>query len=67
MDRIAYSGKVPCNVSGTSVGDYIVPIKDGTGISGVGKSNPTFEEYMSAIGIVRNIESGTPVVVVKVV
>ena len=67
VDRIAYSGKVPCNVSGTSVGDYIVPIKDGTGISGVGKPNPTLEEYMNAVGVVRSIKNGTPIVVVKTV
>lgn len=55
VDRVAYSGKVPVAVRGASVGDYIVPVQDGNGISGVALQSPTFEQYRMAVGQVRRI------------
>ena len=55
VDRIAYSGKVPCNVLGAKIGDYILAAQDGDKIVGVACSAPTFEQYLSAVGRVRKI------------
>ncbi len=65
VDRIAYSGKVPCNVTGSNVGDYIIPIQVGDGIGGVAKSSPTYDEYKQSVGVVRTISGSLPIVVVK--
>ena len=65
VDRIAYSGKVPCNVTGSSVGDYIIPVQVGDGIGGVAKSSPTYDEYKQSVGVVRTISGSLPIVVVK--
>lgn len=66
VDRIAYCGKVPVNVTNANVGDYIVPQQDGEAIKGVAISNPTFEEYQIAVGRVRRIlEDGRAEIVVK--
>jgi len=66
VDRIAFSGQVPVNVYGAAPGDYIVPSQDGTGISGIAVSNPTFEQYMQAVGKVIAIESdGRAKIIVK--
>jgi hypothetical protein len=58
VDRIAYSGKVPCNVYGAVSGDYIIaaPTLDG-GIHGitVTKSEMTFSQYQDAVGRVNRI------------
>lgn len=55
VDRIAYSGKVPCNVLNAKVGDYIVAIQDGDGITGLSVAEPTFDQYRKAVGRVRRI------------
>lgn len=56
VDRIAFSGQVPCNVYGATPGDYIVPVKEAdNSIGGVSVSNPSFEEYKRAVGIVWKI------------
>lgn len=55
VDRIAYSGKVPCNVIGASVGDYIIAVQAGENIKGVAVSTPTFEQYSICVGRVRRI------------
>ena len=65
VDRIAYSGKVPCNVTGSNVGDYIIPIQVGDGIGGIAKSSPTYDEYKQSVGVVRTISGSLPIVVVK--
>ena len=68
VDRIAFCGQVPVNVTGASVGDYIVPIQDGEGISGQAVSNPTFDEYKAAVGKVIRIEDdGRATILVRVV
>ena len=68
VDRIAFSGQVPCNVTGASVGDYIIPIADSNGkITGEAISNPTFEQYKLSVGKVWKImEDGRSWVAVKI-
>jgi hypothetical protein len=67
VDRIAFSGQVPVNVIGATVGDYIIPVQDETGITGQAVSSPTFEQYMSAVGKVIAIEDdGRAKIIVKV-
>lgn len=66
VDRIAYCGKVPVNVTGASVGDTIVPIKSGRGIGAASIKAPTFEQYQIAVGKVRRIlADGRAEIVVK--
>lgn len=66
VDRIAFSGRVPCNVTAAAAGDYIVPAQDGAGIKGTPVATPTFEQFMRAVGRVIAIEpDGRPLVMVK--
>ena len=56
IDRIAFSGQVPCNVTGANVGEYIIPIELENGkIGGQAITNPTFEQFKSAVGKVWKI------------
>lgn len=58
VDRIAYCGKVPCNVTGAAPGDYIVAVNDGSGgIKGLAVRFPTFDQYRAAVGRVNRILS----------
>jgi len=68
VDRIAFSGQVPCNVTGSNVGDYIIPIQLENGkIGGQAISNPTFEQYQIAVGKVWKImEDGRAWIAVKI-
>jgi hypothetical protein len=68
VDRIAFSGQVPCNVLGASVGDYIIPIKDEEGkISGQAVTKPTLEQYQISVGKVWKImEDGRAWIAVKI-
>ena len=67
VDRIAFAGQVPVNVTGAKAGDYIVPVVDGTGIKGISVSNPTFEQYKLAVGKVIAIDAdGRARIIVKV-
>lgn len=67
VDRIAYCGKVPVNVIGAAVGDYIIPVQDGDGIMGVPIAAPTFDQYRIAVGQVRKIlPDGRALIAVKV-
>jgi hypothetical protein len=68
VDRIAFAGQVPVNVTGATAGDYIVPVVDGTGIKGISVSKPTFEQYQLAVGKVIAIDAdGRARIIVKVV
>ncbi len=51
VDRIAFCGQVPVNVSGGKPGDYLIPkkLKDGS-IGGYYVSSPSFEEFIIAVG-----------------
>lgn len=67
VDRIAFAGQVPVNVLGASAGQYIIPVNDNGSIKGQAVSNPTFEQYQSAVGKVIAIESdGRARIIVKV-
>jgi hypothetical protein len=68
VDRIAFAGQVPVNVLGATSGQYIVPVDDNGTIKGSAVSNPTFEQYQSAVGKVIAIEAdGRARIIVKVV
>lgn len=67
VDRIAFAGQVPVNVTGAVAGQYIVPIEDNGAIKGEAISNPTFEQYQSSVGKVIAIqEDGRAIIIVKV-
>jgi hypothetical protein len=66
VDRIAFCGQVPVNLT-ANVGDYIIPqegISDSISASGV--ASPTFEQYRIAIGRVIKIEEDRPIIIVKI-
>lgn len=68
VDRIAFSGQIPINVTGASVGDYILPIDVNQKIAGQAVSNPTFEQYQAAVGKVIAIKSdGSVHIIVKII
>ena len=67
VDRIAFAGQVPVNVLGATAGQYIVPVNDNGAIKGQAISNPTFEQYMTAVGKVIAIEAdGRATIIVKI-
>ena len=67
VDRIAFSGQVPVNVTGATPGQFIIPVNDNGGIAGQAVSNPTFEQYQIAVGKVIAIEEdGRARIIVKV-
>jgi hypothetical protein len=69
VDRIAFAGQVPVNVIGATPGQYIVPVEDNGGISGIAKNETdlTLAEYMRAVGKVIAIEDdGRARIIVKV-
>ena len=56
VDRIAYSGKVPCNVTGATPGDYIVATAAADGsITGVSVTEPDFAQYRKSVGRVNRL------------
>jgi hypothetical protein len=70
VDRVAFAGQIPVNVTGATPGQYIVPVAaaDG-GITGIAKDEPdlTLPEYMRAVGKVIAIEDdGRARIIVKV-
>jgi hypothetical protein len=67
VDRIAYCGKVPVNVTDAKIGDYIVPVaKPNGGIEAVAVADVTFEQYRLSVGKVRRIlADGRAEIVVK--
>jgi hypothetical protein len=67
VDRIAFAGQVPVNVLGATPGQYIVPFNENGAIKGQAISNPTFEQYQSAVGKVIAVEQdGRARVIVKI-
>jgi hypothetical protein len=67
VDRIAFAGQVPVNVTGATAGQYIIPVNNNGAIKGEAVSNPTFEQYQIAVGKVIAIESdGRARIIVKV-
>jgi len=68
VDRIAFCGQVPVNVTGAAAGQYIIPVDDNGAIKGEAVSNPTFEQYQQAVGKVIAVEQdGRARIIVKVV
>ena len=67
VDRIAFAGQVPVNVTGATAGQYIIPINDNGAIKGEAVSNPTFEQYKISVGKVIAIDAdGRAKIIVKV-
>ena len=70
VDRIAFCGQVPVNVTNAIPGQFIIPVEtDDGGISGIAKNQAdlTFEEYMLAVGKVIAIEDdGRARIIVKI-
>ena len=67
VDRIAFAGQIPVNVTGATPGQYIVPVNDNGAIKGEAVSNPTFEQYQQSVGKVIAIEQdGRARIIVKV-
>jgi hypothetical protein len=68
VDRISFSGQVPCNVLGANVGDYIIPIQTEDGkITGQAVASPSFEQYQISVGKVWKImEDGRAWIAVKI-
>jgi hypothetical protein len=68
VDRIAFSGQVPVNVTGAEAGQFIVPVQAaGDTIGGIAVRNPTFEQYQLAVGKVIAIEDdGRARIIVKI-
>jgi len=66
VDRIAFCGQVPVNVTGATAGQYIIPVNDNGAIKGQTISNPTFEQYQQAVGKVISVTNGTPTIIVKI-
>jgi hypothetical protein len=68
VDRISFSGQVPCNVTGANVGDYIIPIEIENGkIGGQAVTTPTFQQYQISVGKVWKImEDGRAWIAVKI-
>jgi hypothetical protein len=69
VDRIAFSGQVPVNVTGATAGQYIVPVESNDGITGVAvnEADMTLEQYIKAVGKVIAIEDdGRARIIVKV-
>jgi hypothetical protein len=68
VDRIAFAGQVPVNVTNAIAGQYIIPVNDDGAIKGEAVSNPTFEQYQMAVGKVIALEpDGRAKIIVKVV
>jgi hypothetical protein len=55
VDRVAYSGKVPCNVLNTTPGGYIIAVDDAGSIAGEFVDDPDFAQYKRAVGRVNRI------------
>jgi hypothetical protein len=70
VDRIAFAGQVPVNVTSAAPGQYIVPfVTEDGGITGIAKDEAdlTLAEYMRAVGKVIAIEDdGRARIIVKV-
>ena len=70
VDRIAFSGQVPVNVTGATPGQHIIPTAAADGsIEGTAKTEAdlTMAEYMSSVGKVIAIEDdGRAKIIVKV-
>lgn len=68
VDRVAFAGQVPVNITGAVPGQYIVPVDDNGAIkpTAVDEANMTLAMYMKAVGKVIAIEpDGRAKIIVK--
>lgn len=67
VDRIAFSGQVPVNITTANPGDYIIPVNNDTDhIALVAVSSPTFDQYLVSVGKVVALEAdGRARIIVK--
>jgi hypothetical protein len=67
VERIAYSGKVPCNIEGGQPGDFLIPTAGlFDSINGEYVATPTIEELYQSVGRVRNVNNdGKPIIAVN--
>ena len=69
VDRIAFSGQVPVNVTGATAGQYIVPIANQDGSIGgqaISESEMTLQQYMQSVGKVISVVGHVTTIIVKV-
>jgi len=69
VDRIAFAGQVPVNVTSATAGQYIIPVNNNGAIKGVAKNEAelTMSDYIKAVGKVIAIEQdGRARIIVKV-
>jgi hypothetical protein len=66
VDRIAFAGQVPVNVMGATAGQYIIPVNNSGAIKGQAISNPTFEQYKTAVGKVISVANSITTIIVKI-
>jgi hypothetical protein len=69
VDRIAFSGQVPVNVTGATAGQYIVPVANQDGSIGgetVSESAITLQQYMQSVGKVISVANNVTTIIVKV-
>jgi hypothetical protein len=65
VDRIAFCGQVPINISNATVGSYIIADDVSNKIVAKAVSNPTFEEYKNAVGKVVSANDNKVIIIVK--
>jgi hypothetical protein len=68
VDRIAFCGQVPVNVTSATVGQYIIPFNDNGAIKGVAinEDDLTMSQYIKSVGKVIKVVDGKPTIIVKV-
>ena len=69
VDRIAFAGQVPVNLTGATVGQYIVPISNSDGSIGgqaINESDLTLQQYAKSVGKVISIINNVTTIIVKV-
>jgi len=71
VDRIAFSGQVPVNITNFNVGNYIVPLATADNkitVAAIASASITFEQYRAAVGrIIAKQDDGRALVIVKVI
>ena len=69
VDRIAFCGQVPVNVTGAVSGQYIVPVNDNGAIKGIAinEDDLTMSQYIKAVGKVIKVVNGIPTIIVKII
>lgn len=68
VDRVAFSGQVPVNITAGKPGDFIVPQRNADGtIGGIPVTDPGLTQYVLSVGRIKNFgEDGRANIIVKV-